>query len=878
MRTRKPGESQFLQLIPRSALSGDFPRHFVDEYTHWLDLGTRRLEFRPAGSPWTPGPSDWYLDIPKHSTQTRPRVVLQKHSQDGSTIQLIDIRSKTFAMVSSMLSPLESPEHIIATHASRSLEVSLPRLHLSFFVNSNWELECRSIPGYVVDKNQSCGTMFGLRNKLILRPRPNSSEESLLPRRVIIPQGEISFRTDGDFTGVSINTNAEQHIRWHEYTIDPDLGCLKSNTSLSSNLYQCYLHALTSHCLPDPLLGRTGTEEALYMLRSAVCRSFQRLEGYDAKLLESISNLTPDRVYYPLHLQSMATVKWNDLPALSQHNDFYRNVCSILDHARALETLYDQPAVFDTPDRNQSLLNRAAFRNKSYYPSDLQVSEKTSTLDDVKYRSRDISGHGTVEHLTYRTSWSIWNARPSLDHKAPNLWDLMNSWGSIGPAGSGISLRYSRYWLEFDAARDWFVIYDLCREVVNGDFQNSRINLSFCLSAAAYGKSKYAEIVPVLMIFALDDRCRDLIPPPESSYTLSDGVAPGLTRLKDLVSRSALPLELTPLRPLNAGVSKSKNVDRQRMAEYDAAIRRESTVVAESILRQWPDHKSVDFREHWFDNSERNRRINEYIQSISRNIQFREHILQLQSILQHHRNVLIPAAEPYVFSPQFITNHSNAPSYSIRDVLMSRTNVPTPPADGEPFPSRMTPPAEEMESCSPVVLDDLRILIEELRNSRQSLLQLYGNELSKSHREWLGQNVSQSTRGIVPSQERLSLYRDECLRRKDKLFTEISATLAPSQDVEKTSGIAGLWPRITPRSILSQLAHDRIGSIPDQWKVVIMRYAASLLKYQQSIRLLELFSGQKHEELLREIEAIRNDVLAESTPDWLLVQVRQLRY
>jgi hypothetical protein len=869
---------KILQLIPRSTLSGDFPKHFVDEYTHWLDFNTRELEFRPVGSPWTPAPSNWRLYIHKPGTHAQPRAVLQKPSEDGSLVQLIDIRSKTFAMVSSLLSPLESPEYIIITHASQSLEVSLPRLHLSFFVNSNQELECRSIPGYIVDKTQSCGTMFGLKNKLVLCPKANGPEESLLPRRVIIPQGEISFRTDGDFTGVSINTTAEKQVRWHEYTVDTNLGCLKSNTSLRSMLYQCYLHALTTHCLPDPLLGHTGTEEALHMLRSAACRSFQRLDGHDAKLLELISNLSPDRVYYPPHLQSMATVKWNDLPALSQHHDFYRVICSILDHARGLEALYDQPTVFDIPHRNQSLLKRAALRNKSYYPSDLQISEKSSSLDDVKYRSRDISGRGNAEHVAYRTSWSTWNARPSLDRKLPNFWDLMKSWGSVGPAESGISFQYSRYWLEFDAARDWFVIQDLCRKAVNENTQNSRIELSFCLSAAAYGNSKYADMVPIVMIFALDERCRDLIPPPESSYLLSDGVVPGLTRLKDLVYGSALPIELTPVRPLRVGVAKAKKFERHRLAEYDAAIRGESSIVAKSILDQWPDYESVDFREEWFNKSECNRRLKEYAESISRNIKAEEYALQAQSILQHYRNIMIPAAVPYVFSPQFITSNAKAPSYSIRDLLMSRTNVPTPSADGEPLLGRTTPSPEETESSPPSTgTDNLGILIEELRNSLEPLLRLYGKELSKSYRERLRQNASQSTQGAVPSYELLSLYHDQCSRSKDKLFSEISATLAPSQEVEKTSGIAGLWPRITPRSILSQLAQNRIGTLPDQWKIVITRYALALLIYQQSIRLLELFSVQKHEELLREIEAIRNDVLVESTPDWLLVQVSPLR-
>jgi hypothetical protein len=620
------------------------------------------------------------------------------------------------------------------------------------------------------------------------------------------------------------------------------------------------------------------------MLRSAAFRSFQRLDGYDANLLESISNLTPDRVYYPPHLQSMATVTWNDLPSISQHHDFYWIVCSILDHARALEALYDPPSVFNTPDRNELLLKRATSHNMPYYPSDLQISEKPSSSDlhDVEYRSRDISSHGTAEHIAYQTSWSIWNARPSLDRKLSNLWDLMNLWNSVGPAGSWISLRYSRYWLEFDAAQDWFVIYDLCRKVANGNSQNSRIELSFCLSAAAYSKSKYADMVPVLMIFALDERCRNLIPPAESSYTLSDGVSPGLTHLEGLVFKSALPMVLTPAYSFGVGATNARNADRLRMAEYNTSIKRESLIIANSILRHWPDYESVDFREQWFNKSECNRRIKEYLQSISRNIGLQEHVLQLQSILQRHINVSIPAAAvPYVFSPQFDNSDLKAPSYSIRDAPMSHTNVPNLSSDVERFssPSRTTPPAEEPESCpAPAGLDALGTLIEELRNIQQSsLLRLYGNELSKSHREWLGKNASQSTRVPVPSHELLCRYHNDCSDEKNKLFFEISVALSPSQDVEKIIGIAGLWPRITPRSILSQLAQDRIGTLSVQWKIAITCYAVSLLKYQQSRRLLELLSGEKQEELLREVEAIRSEVLAESTPDWLLVQVRLLR-
>jgi len=242
----KPGDSQILQFIPRSKLIDDFPTCLVDNYVHWLDRSTRELEFRPAGSLWASEVSNWRLRI--NEPDIHPRAILQKPSQGISSTQIIDIRSSTFGVVSSLLSPLELPKYIMAIYTTTwTLEVSLPRFRLSFFVNSSGEFECRSMPGYVIDKTQTCGTMFGLKNKLILCPSAIGSEDSLLPRRVIIPQGEVCFTKDGDFTTISMDIGSEQHVRWHEYTIDPILGCLTGNGSLSSKLYQCYLHALTSH-------------------------------------------------------------------------------------------------------------------------------------------------------------------------------------------------------------------------------------------------------------------------------------------------------------------------------------------------------------------------------------------------------------------------------------------------------------------------------------------------------------------------------------------------------------------------------------------------------------------------------------------------------
>src|SRR6266404_2756486 len=576
LQARRPKDPRLLQLVPRTVFVDDLPKAFVDDYMHWLDLGTGEIEFRPFETSWTPNPYNWRLFF--RTTDDVPSL-LRKISGDNATpIKLIDIRSPTFQMISHSISAVESPEHMIITRTNQALEACLSRLRLTFFVNENSELECRSMPGYVIDESQSCGTIFGLRNKLVLRPSNRSSE---MPRRVIIPQGNIKFSLDGDFANISIETGTVgdvQHVQWHEYTIDTALGRLTGNLSLASKFYQCYLHAVTSHCLPDPLLGYTGTEESLNMLQSAAFLSFQRLGKNEAKLLRAIGSLTPSRV----HRYSGLTVEWNQLPILSQHHDFHLAVVPILKHAAALEALCDKPVYFHIPDSKEpsessitaSLLIRlrTASRNKIYYPSDSQSLRHSSSLikeeleclrsrlegypgsaslekeleclkrlssntGDIVYKSRDTTSSvsGTAELAAYQTSWSIWNDRPYLSRKWRKPWDIMQSWGSLGPAEEGISLRYSPYWInhEFLPPRDWLKIYDLCQEALNGNSQESKIRLAFSLSAASFNTSRtrYTDMIPLIPIFATDTRFRGLTRPPPSHYRLFDGTYPDHKRL-----------------------------------------------------------------------------------------------------------------------------------------------------------------------------------------------------------------------------------------------------------------------------------------------------------------------------------------------------------
>ncbi|KAH9051484.1 hypothetical protein EDB87DRAFT_1582498 [Lactarius vividus] len=726
LQARRPGDPRLLQLVPRAVLVGDFPKAFVDDYVHWLDLRTGEVEFRPVKYPWTSHPSNWRLHI--HTDDTRS--MSRKIPGDGTA--------------------------------------------------PNLELECRSIPGYVIDKLQSCGTMFGLKNRLVLCPSNRSSE---MLRRVVIPQGEIVFSLSGNFSQVSIETGTARRVIWHEYTIDTDLGRLSGVVNLRSKLYQCYLHALTSHCL----LGHTGTEESLHMFQSAAFLSFQRLDVGDAKLLDLISNMTPPRVYYPPHLQSMVTVEWKSLPVLSQHHNFYPAVLSVLGHAHAMEALYGKPVDFQVSPQDSFLLKRATSRTQVYYPHDLQNSRHPSSSipEDVAYESRDIVDERSPERAAYQMSWSVWNDRPCFFRKCTELCDAMKSWKSVGPAKKDISLRYSRYWLTFNAAEDWLGIYDICQEALNCDPQESKIRLAFSLSAASFSGIDYADIIPLVQICATD---------PKPHYELSDDTGPDHTRLETLMFQFVLPLQRTPAQTMEVPTIASKKAAwKERERQSNRTISENVSTGAQSTMDMWP---KICAR-----------------------------------------------------SPTAVT------SPSLRAVLMSRANLPRP----------------SVESNPPLSRKGLGYLIQEFRNSQGSLLQLYGDDLQQSYSDLLEKSASFPSRGIPP-QEALRHYRDVCSRQKDALFSDISGALAPARKVENVLSVSGLWPRITPRSILRELSRDRIHAVADRWKDAIIRYAIVFLKYQQSQRLVELSSGNRDEEFLREAETACEEVVAACSPDWLLIQ------
>ncbi|KAF3180505.1 hypothetical protein EYR41_007849 [Orbilia oligospora] len=278
---RSQKERTIYELVPHTLFGGDLCNSLIDDYTHWLDQNGSTIQFRKLRSKWDTQNYEWKLFL-RDNGPTLSRL-------EDSRVLVVDPNSNTANQVNQILGCLEEKSYILitATHNEQREKIilaDLARLNLRFLSKDD-NFVCRNFSGFIVDEDQDIGCLHGLANKLVLR----KGDE----RMALIPFGDILLKRYDDFTQVSVN-RAESY---QAYTVDKRLGRLVGNGSITSRLYQLYLHAVTSSpsCQVDILTGRTGTEEAASLLASGAVKSFQELDKVDIQLLHLIAHLTPHR-------------------------------------------------------------------------------------------------------------------------------------------------------------------------------------------------------------------------------------------------------------------------------------------------------------------------------------------------------------------------------------------------------------------------------------------------------------------------------------------------------------------------------------------------------------------------------------------------------
>ncbi|KAF7139739.1 hypothetical protein CNMCM5793_007809 [Aspergillus hiratsukae] len=525
-------EHRVREFVPVRLLTGAFPDAFVEDYAHWYDLDGGYVEFWPVKDPWKASSSHWRLQ------RKRP-------GQNGwclvkGEISLVNIRSQTAGSLFSFFQPIEraSRLHCKFHTSSSTLEIDIPRLRLSFSLQSGHSsIRARQYPGMKIDPDQSLGTLVGLRSKLILLHENDHS------RKVLVPDGAVTWVKDGGHVAVNIDWQAVSKL--HVYSVDNQLGRLVDNGSLQSKLMLCYLHAVTSFCVPDVLTKKTGTEQSLSILRSASMRSFSQLTPENISILVELARLTPVRKYYPANERVMQSVEWQNLGCLVHHDDFREQVQAIIDQDSRMRIFYphsqqNQPIL---PVSDKNLLQRDRIRSSSFRTSGFGAEGHTSIFDDsYTERGRNHQSEGFSRVFTLCKTiheGTLHSARTITDQDL-----LSHIWGFLcmpeevhGPAMvvEKAMVKYDATWLldpvDFVSAH-WCGIHQLLR---SGTTRPNKHQVMIWLSVLAFSDKIPMAVLETFAAFYVIPTMAACRPPSRPSFQPTKGYALNKNVLKSQI-------------------------------------------------------------------------------------------------------------------------------------------------------------------------------------------------------------------------------------------------------------------------------------------------------------------------------------------------------
>ncbi|KAG1812365.1 hypothetical protein EV424DRAFT_1491608 [Suillus variegatus] len=864
-------DSPILQLIPSHKFVDDLPTTLVAGHTHWLNLHTNEIEIRPVENAWKSSSENWVL---------RFSVSGSSMVQNSSGATLVDIRSQTWDMISRRLRPLEDASFIMVTcnktsGSTPSLRADLPRYGLEFFIDQDGELQSRNMGNMVVDIIQSTGTMLGLVNQLILRPKLQIADEH--SRTVIIPDGRILYSADGHHVRVTITPEGTR-MTYQLYRIDTDLCCLTGNMGLTSKLYQALLHAVTSSCLPDPLTGRTGTEEALHLLHSAACRSFMKLRPLDADLLREISSLSTKRVWYPTHLQKMQTISWSCLTPLAQHHGFHPAAKSIMDYGMKLSTFSEGSAnlqvAYELPRFTNHLLERASVRASTIYPDQFSLPLPLGDTD-VIYASRHIPDK-VAEERAFQITLMVhqWSCKLPVQR---NLLDLLTQWQNVQGIGKPLSLQYSKDWIRPSLPDVFLSAYDCCRRATKKDIPQ----LVFTLASLSYSLLENHALVPTLLAFATVSEIRCLGGPPKfASYDLSDDFMPSDTRLNNIIDSCVKDYKVSEEKELAASPGeKKKALEKRRRAAFKDRCLSEKQVILSKVQDGWPceNPPALDtLQVRCYNLIDLSGKLSPVFRSCWRNRCLKLHLDSLQWTLRQVYTPDFPSKLPSQYDLNSYLEDSDiaSPASSVDAQYLFNRDPPVTSMCGS---SQVLPNANPRDLVSPdsQVAAGLQQLINDFRaRGSDKFRRKYADDLDQSRSIYCDEKIIAPPDSTPYTMELLLENHSLHSRQFQDSLASFSHVLSPTSAAENTMYDAGLWPRVTPNFLFTRMASTAGSPLGKAWRAALIQLSQILLQLQRSRRLLVFAAKKNWVEFFKELDSEEcKGFDPELYPDWLLIQI-----
>ena len=877
-------------LTPACVFANHMPQAFVTSYVHWYDHHIGEIVFRPRNNPWDLADvNHWHLR--RHGTSWR----LHQSSRT-----LINMKSKDAQMILSLLKSVEDKPHIHISHntISHSVEIEVPRLKLDFSIDSgDDQVQSRQYRGMNLDDDQRVGTLIGLTSKLVLRRAKIAND-----RLVLIPEGALSYRKTLSHH-VSVSISRQENTTVHAYHLDPTLGRVLDNGAMQSKLLLCFLHALTSHWLPDPLTRYTGTEAALTILRSSAVRSFDKLCPENVTLLNKIATLSPPRAFYPPSERVMQQIGWDtSLSFQAQHGDFQALVKEIFSHEKKM-SLFHFKDVFEDLSRsdtawmsaiNPDLHERAAIRAATFQIAGFGA-ERFKTSIDQAYEARDRQANSERGRRAFATASMLVREQAFLDQPISKFTVCQDHFHDAEVKGSITTqdppvISYDSKWLSSPSPLLQDLWCTLHYSLTTKSTISNEFDVLIWLATMAYATQADMNVIRAFVAFYRMSHLTSCPIPTKPLFRLSQGSTFILSQVQHAAENTARSYKNSSEAQLPKQGSETDNehlkrIEQRFQTQKDMAVQ----TFAATLQTQWPcekpDTPSSQHMNKYLDPASAMNRVRPLFQSWYDNQTFEQYMKTLSSMIQ-----CLPAAP--ITRPRLDVL---MPPKKTKSVVERRYCHPVMIFAADP--PGIACNTSELAKCSVLltpqepklaVIPELRAATETEAKDRldqfcQTLSACAKTTCEQSYVDYLRtscgslhkhQDETEVQSFLVDDDARESLrqYLSAC----ENYLTNFSRRLKDVLEGGSTrsNAIASsiqVSPRLSPSFWLSQLNRDRYSSLPASWQAAMVEFGLAITNLQRAQRLVVLLD--KPVELNEELQHIgHTNWSPRNSPETLLLE------
>ena len=896
LRARLPNH-RTLELLPISVFlsrppgdAPDLPLPLINDCVHWLDLASHSIEIRSSATMWRFKPRNWVINL------------RTSQAHRGNSL-LVDPRSSIFKRIATIIEPFEHRSKMTVFQPQRSnISLHLPGLELSFRVNSEGLLESQQLRA-VVDSDQDAGTLYGLESKLVLR-------DSIVPedRSIVVAMGPATMEQIGAHVRIHIS-----HTGFYaRFFINKVLGRLECASEPRLIYFKAYCHAVTAFVLPDPLIGRTGTDEAIHCLQSGNAQPWAPVDEASYGTLSTIADLTPQRFYYPEKLKALQKVSWNDhLLSAVQHDEFRPIVRDIMQQCRVLHRFHLGSAQPPAENRGgeEHLLARAQTRRNAFRA--LQHQETVPTVEDRDYVARDCAKSSSFRNA-YESASLIknWSHRIGVHQ---DLSAILQEWPLIQGFDSEFELYLFADLINVNLAANWGSLFTLCQRA---SVTQDRFRLIFLFATMSFDAHINMAVMRTLIAVAIMEDFQTLQLPRHPSFThFHRGQVPDVDLLSQLMKPYRTPYPEDE-RALLSVAMHSKQRRKLEIAQYKHEQQSDDNCIAfaRHLLSQWPIRepsiRSLNLGDVPLLDAERAyQAIKPEWERLFANHELTEHLRCVQNTLKAcqvaESTPMLPVSggeQQFFPTPVFyntlptlqllLRKLSKSSHIAAREPLDDYWNAAQSSLNGRIIVDSSTCVSE---SLTPSIISsrttrndpvNMRSGDSVLKRELQSIIHLFADSEDPVRRAY-GKDLQCSVRALVSSKfgpSKLSLKSTPAIDVADIAASTSSSLVAVTSQYDSIRialtqdegwlEAGALLPYITPVSLLEMLRPSAIPKSMSTARNVIVNYGGLIIHLQHTLRIQGAALRNDTIQLASETQVTSHtDSQARNHPDWILLEI-----